>query len=221
MLFVTGNLSLTPAEEEPEVAKQEHQPVPSLVGMPTDSAKELLKARKLRMVVRAERPDKTAEKGIIVEQDPLPDSELEIGGEVAIIVSSGPRKATVPTVVGKPLEEAKKLVGEAGLEIGSISYAGEGAPGSVTQITPSAGTEVNDGATVVLVAAPLDVEVPSLVGMRTALAKKKIKESGLKVGKIRWRYNEDRPANLVLSQTPAAGTKAAPDSAVDLVLNEE
>ncbi|MCP4674051.1 MAG: PASTA domain-containing protein [Deltaproteobacteria bacterium] len=221
VLFVTGNLTMDPVEDPTGLGVEQHFLVPSLIGIPTQSAKELLTARKLRMVVRAEKPHKSMGKGLIIEQNPLPDSDLEAGGEVAIVVSSGPKKTTVPPVVGKSLEEAKKLLATAGIDVGNVSFTGTGDPGSVTQVTPGPGTEVADGAQVVLVAAPMELEVPKLLGKRTGQAKKMIQEAGFKVGKIRWRYNEDRPANLVLGQTPAAGSKAPPDTAIDLILNEE
>ncbi len=195
--------------------------VPSLVGLPTKSAIDLLRARNLRIVVSSNRHDKTAAKGIIVEQTPLPDSELKIGEEVAVVVSAGPKQVTVPQIIGKSIEEAKTLIKAAGIEIGNISNTGNGSPGSVTQVMPHPGAAITEGKKIDLVIAPLGVEVPSLIGMSTHKARKIIKKTGFKVGKTRWRYNEYKPANIVLSQKPSAGSKAAPNSEVNLVINEE
>jgi beta-lactam-binding protein with PASTA domain len=80
---------------------------------------------------------------------------------------------------------------------------------------------MKEGAQVSLVVAQEVVEVPDLNGKRMSFVRKKLKKIGLKVGQLRWRYNENRRANIVLTQTPKAGATAAPGSAVDLVLNEE
>ncbi len=222
ILFATGNLTMEPVtKDSTRLGVEQHFLVPPIIGLPTQSAKELLTARKLRMVVRSERPDNSVPKGHIIEQNPLPDSDLVVGGEVAIVVSTGPKKTTVPDVVGKSIDEAKKLLETAGIDVGSVSFTGTGDPGNVTQVTPNSGAEIGGGAKVVLVVVPMEIEVPKVLGKRTGKAKKLILKAGFKVGKIRWRYNEDRPANIVLGQTPSAGSKALPDSAIDLVLNEE
>jgi beta-lactam-binding protein with PASTA domain len=230
VLYATGNLSLaslglpaTPAAPAATDSESENQfsQVPVLKGLPTKSAVELLRGRNLRMVVRAEAPDEKAQRGIIIKQEPLPDSELVKGGQVSVVVSSGPQKETVPDVVGKKMKEAAEILKEAGIEIGSVSETGTGEPGTVTSIKPSPGSEVEKGSEVDLVVTPSGVAVPKLLGLRTKKAKRALKKAGLKLGKIKWRYIEHRPANLVLSQDPDPGTKVEIGSAVDLVLNQE
>ena len=223
VLFLTGNLSLSPKPKQgpPPIAQapQSH-PVPSLVGMPVKSARDLLKTRKLRMVVKAERPDK-AEAGNIIEQEPLPDSELETGGEVQVVVSSGIKRITVPKVVGKSLEAATESLKAGGIEIGGVEHTGDGQPGMVTQVTPATGTLISENTKVSLVVAPNDLEVPEVSGMRIGKARQTIKQSGFKVGKVRWRYNEYKPANIVLGQNPKAGTRVEPGTEINLIVNEE
>ncbi|MCP4601816.1 MAG: PASTA domain-containing protein [Proteobacteria bacterium] len=222
VLWLTGNLSAL--QQEPESEKsgvEKYRQVPSLVGMPTETAIELLRARNLRMIVRAKRHDKSAAEGTIIEQDPLPDSELEIKGEVAVIVSDGIKQVTVPEIVGKSVKNAEKLIKAEGLEMGSVSNTGTGDPGTVTQSAPQSGTKVEGGAKIDLIVAPTGLGVPSVVGMGKRQARKKIKKAGFKVGKIRWRYNEYKPANIVLSQNPAADSQAPAETLVNLVINEE
>lgn len=224
VLFVTGNLHL-PSEQK-QAPGQAHQPVvqsymaPALVGMPSKSAGDLLKTRGLRLVVNAERPDKS-EPGTIVEQEPLPDSQLQAGDAVTVILSSGPRRPTVPKVVGKTLAEAKEIIASIGIEIDDISYEGTGEPGVVTQVTPATGTLIEESTKLTLVVAPEDVEAPDVVGMRLPKAKQTIEQAGLKVGATKWRYNEYRPANLVLAQDPKPKTRVKPGSEIALTVNEE
>lgn len=231
VLIATGNMppfrkilvtdGAKPSNGQATAAPQAYSKVPTLVGLPTESAVDLLRARKLRMVVRAEKPSETIAKGVILEQEPLPESELVHDSEVVVVVSSGAEEVAVPEIRGKKTEDAKKALEEAGISVGEITQTGSGEPGTVSQVIPMPGTAVEKGATVTLVVVPSTIEVPNVLGKRTGLAKKTIEEAGLKVGKIRWRYNEDRPANLVLAQDPDPGAKVEIGSEVGLVLNEE
>jgi beta-lactam-binding protein with PASTA domain len=64
------------------------------------------------------------------------------------------------------------------------------------------------------------VVVPKIVGLPWSKAKKALEESGLMVGKVRERFDEDRSSYVVLEQTPIAGTQVAAGSGVDVVRNE-
>ena len=59
-------------------------------------------------------------------------------------------------------------------------------------------------------------EVPKLRRMSCRKAKKKIEEEGFKVGKVRYR-TMDTEYRYVIKQTPKAGTRAPPGSAIDLL----
>jgi beta-lactam-binding protein with PASTA domain len=64
------------------------------------------------------------------------------------------------------------------------------------------------------------VVVPKLVGLPWSKAKKALTESGLVVGKVRERFDEDRGSYVVLEQTPIPGTLVAAGSGVDVIRNE-
>jgi len=57
--------------------------------------------------------------------------------------------------------------------------------------------------------------------MNVNRAKEMLEKAGFKVGSTRWAYNEDYSPYIVLQQQPAAGDKAKPGTAVDLVVNED
>jgi len=220
LLAVTGNLGLDRGKPEAPAPVQ-RKLVPSLIGLPLETAQDLLLDRRLRLEVKAKRADESAPRGAIVEQTPKARGELRIGGTVVVIVSSGVKMLKVPALKGKSIETARELLVAAGFEVGGISDKGEGAPGTVTDSKPRSGAKVTEGSAVDLVVVPAGVPVPELVGLRTRAAKKAIKEAGFKLGKIKWKYNEHKPANLVLGQDPEAGATAPLESKINLVLNEE
>jgi serine/threonine-protein kinase len=221
VLWLTGNLQSSRAQDESQVANKKLRKVPSLIGLTTETAADLLRSRDLRMVVGGEQPDPKVPKGKVAEQDPLADSELVKGGEVKVIVSSGVKKQKVPPVVGKPLEEAKGLLAAKGLTVGKVLETGEGDPGTVTEVQPGVGAEVADGSEVTLTISPAGTPVPDVVGSYRPKAKKLLEEAGFKVGKIRWGYNDYKDYNVVIKQEPEAGTIAPLETAVDLTVNDE
>ncbi len=203
------------------VAEEGNVEVPSLIGMRAEMAGELLEGRGLRLVVSEERPDAEHEEGQIAAQDPLRGSRVDRGTAVSVVVSSGVPRISVPNVIGRTLDEARASLERAGLEVGDVREGGEGAPGAVVEADPEPGAEVGPGTRIELVVVPAGIEVPAVVGLVRRQAEEALTKAGLKVGRIRWRYNENRNPFTVLEQTPAAGTRAAPESAVELVLNEE
>jgi beta-lactam-binding protein with PASTA domain len=47
-----------------------------------------------------------------------------------------------------------------------------------------------------------------------------IEEAGLKVGRVRYDYDEDRRGGVIIGQNPRAEAMVAPGESVDLVVNE-
>jgi beta-lactam-binding protein with PASTA domain len=62
---------------------------------------------------------------------------------------------------------------------------------------------------------PVEIELPKLVGVRVAQAQTDMEKLGLKVV-VRWMSIGETPIGVVLSQTPAAGTKVKPGATVQL-----
>ncbi|MCI0635886.1 MAG: PASTA domain-containing protein [Actinobacteria bacterium] len=213
----------TETEAPHEEAAQGAIDVPSIAKMPPDGARELLQGRGLLMVIRGERPDPAVPAGWVVEQSPMPGSRVKKGAEIEAKVSSGPERVVVPAIVGKTLEEARAALEAAGLRVGPVADAEGGTPGAVTAATPAPGARVARDTEVMLSAvpaAPTEVDVPSLRRKSLAAARAELEALGLRLGSVREAYDDNLPARVVIRQSPAAGTKAAPGSAVDLVLNE-
>src|SRR3546814_17240588 len=55
-----------------------------------------------------------SEDGEVSGQDPAAGTELEVGGEVTLTVSSGEQRVEVPEVVGLTEADARSLLGDAG-----------------------------------------------------------------------------------------------------------
>ena len=71
----------------------------------------------------------------MVATDPEPDEEVERGSSVVLYVASG--RVTVPNVVGKKVNDARKLLEDAGLRVDTDTEpTDEVAPGTVIRQDP-------------------------------------------------------------------------------------
>jgi eukaryotic-like serine/threonine-protein kinase len=124
----------------------------------------------------------------------------------------------LPNVVGEPVAAATQNLEGRGLVVTTIQETNAKPSGTVLSSDPSAGSTVKSGDTVKLgVSAGLQqVTVPNVVNQQLADA-----EAALQAAHLAFTTTtipSSAPANTVLSQSPAGGTKAAPGSNVILTI---
>jgi beta-lactam-binding protein with PASTA domain/tRNA A-37 threonylcarbamoyl transferase component Bud32 len=90
--------------------------VPDVLQQTQSSATSELQAAGFEVQVVQAPSDSTPE-GLVSAQSPDPGTEAEKGSTVTITVSTGPAEATVPDVVGKDKNEAKKELEDAGFKV--------------------------------------------------------------------------------------------------------
>lgn len=198
--------------------------VPLLTNLTLDNASGLCDSNGLRLVHRGERHDPAIIAGTIVEQRPGAGSTVPRDSEVAVIVSLGPDNVDVPDVVGQPLASARARIASAGLAVGAVEEVeGAGTAGLVNGTTPSPGEHAARGSAVHIsvVAASRGVAVPDVVGQRASVARVTLTSAGLTLGETHHGFNDARPAFIILSSDPVAGTMVEPGSAVAITVNDE
>ncbi len=198
--------------------------VPLLTNLTLDNASGLCESNGLRLVHRGERHDVGVAAGAIVEQRPGAGSTVPRDSEVAVIVSLGPDNVDVPDVIGQALATARARITSAGLVVGAIEEAeGAGTPGLVNATSPGPGDHASRGSTVRIsvVAASRQIAVPDVVGQRTSVARDTLTAAGLVLGETHHGFNDMRPAFIILSTDPPAGTMVEPGSAVSITVNDE
>ena len=129
----------------------------------------------------------------------------------------------VPALRNLRAADARALLDPLGLLL-TIEQETEDAqvePGRIRQQTPLEGSRVRRGEAVrvQIARAPTTVPAPTVTGVSSSKAKEVLQQSGLAVGKLQYRDNEDRPDGIVLEQTPAAGQPVAKGQKIDLVVN--
>jgi beta-lactam-binding protein with PASTA domain len=132
----------------------------------------------------------------------------------------GSNVVTVPDVVGKNVEVAKKQVTDAGLVPVVETKANDKQDKDIVfEQDPAAGTaDVPKGSKVTLwvSAGPDTVKVPDLVGYTEEEAKAELDDLGLKVGTVRQVPNSGKEKGTVVRTSPAANSEVAKGSKVNL-----
>jgi len=204
---------------EPEVAV-ERVTVPSLVGLMEADARENAKVLGFVILVEKRVPKRGTKPGTVIEQSVDKGQQVNKGGAVSLVIAAAMPK--VPAVVGKSVDEAKKLLAKAGFEFKlGKSLASERHPEeAIADQTPDGGAPAAPGQVVeVRVSSGAgEADVPNLAGMGMATAKQHLEDLGLKP-RIQWVDRAETPSFVVLGQQPAAGQKAKTGDAVSLVIN--
>lgn len=126
--------------------------VPPVVGMTFNAAKQQLSAVGLDFSSSQEPSDRP--KGEVISQSPNAGTSVDPGSSVTLTVSSGPEytKVSVPPLVGLTQSDAESQLSSAGL-VASVQTEDttiQPQDGRVINQSPSQGTEVADGSTVVI-----------------------------------------------------------------------
>ena len=99
-------------------------------------------------ITMVEKPSDTVPKGYVIETSPAPGEKITVTNDLKVImyVSTGPEKETVkmPEVVGKTLDEARRLIEENELSLGNTVnvYDNDYPAGYVVKASVEADTEV-------------------------------------------------------------------------------
>ena len=194
-----------------------------MLGLPGQSARELVETRGLMFVVGEEREDVKTPAGTVVAQKPLQGSRIERGQRVEVVLAKPPGPVKMPGLAGLELADAKARIEAAKLALGKVTEENseEVKAGSVISQVPAAGGEAKAGTAVDLVVSKGEatIAVPQVVGRSLFKAKAELVKAGFTVGTVRSRYDEDHSDGLVLEQNPAAEQQATKGSAVELIVN--
>src|SRR5690606_33736860 len=132
-----------------------------------------------------------------------------------------PDRATMPHLLDRPEAEAIAILGRFGLKVAQrLPQRAPGRVGLIISQEPAAGTPITAATSVTLVIGTAEqgdtVIVPKLIGETLEKAKLLLKEAGLNLGQQSEKPGE--PVGTIIDQSPAAGTRVPPDSAVNVVI---
>ncbi|MFJ8001673.1 Stk1 family PASTA domain-containing Ser/Thr kinase [Streptomyces sp. NPDC096310] len=129
----------------------------------------------------------------------------------------------VPSLLGQPEKEARKRLGDEGLDAKvTRDFSDSFDRGTVMGTDPEPRSRVRGSGPVTLVISrgPKIVQVPDLAGRSLAEARSVLKKAGLASGLVKREFDEGVARGAVISSTPEAGADVRPDTGVALVVSK-
>jgi beta-lactam-binding protein with PASTA domain/serine/threonine protein kinase len=134
-----------------------------------------------------------------------------------------PHTAVIPELEGETVEAARDRLTALGFEVvlANGRYTMRVPEGHVWAVKPAAGATREQGTQVTIVPSkgPPPVTVPSVKGEPLKKAKQAIRDSGLRVGEVKRRFDDGVPLDHVISQQPSNG-RIPKGSIVSLVVSD-
>jgi serine/threonine-protein kinase len=196
-------------------------PVPNVNGLSSEVALERLQADGF-VVKLTSITDDSAEPGTVIRTDPPGGTQVETGSTIEVFVSTGSEKFPVPPLIGQTLENARSLLSDASLEVGTIEERPDAdfAQGTVIEQSPAAGIEVGAGTPVNLVVSsgPELVIVPEVEGLPERDAIAALQDIGLRFTTDE-AFSSTIARGLVIRSEPAGGTEVQSGDTVLLVVS--
>jgi eukaryotic-like serine/threonine-protein kinase len=199
--------------------------VPNVVNKPVDEAKTIISRAGFRPIVEQQTSD-TVKAGLVISQDPDPQTSLKKGSDVTLFVSLGRGNTTVPDLKGLTKDQAiTKLEGE-GLQLGRVlsGASTEADRGKVIGQSVPAGQRIERSSKIDIRVGtgPEKATVPNVVGMSEADARAALDAAGFKVATKTSSSGAClfAPPGQVCDQSPEGSTQADKGSTVTITVRE-
>ncbi len=193
--------------------------IPNVVGMNASKAVAIVKKDGLK--VKKDLVHSSAPTNTVTNETPAANSKVAPNTTVTLQISNGPSTVVAPYLEGKSIASAQKKLRSMGLKYKiqrkvTSSYSA----GSVIHQSPSSGTIVPVGSTIVLTVAqsPSGIVVPNLVGDSIGQAGYLLGQDGLRIGTTSGTYS-NAPSGQVVSISPSAGTTVPKGTKINLVVS--
>jgi beta-lactam-binding protein with PASTA domain len=178
--------------------------VPAVIGFSSAVAQSTLTNAGFTMKSQAVPVSNPAQNGVVQTQDPAAGTVQPTGTDVKVTVG---HMSLVPAVRGLTEDKAKNALHIAGLRAAVRDVGSDPAQnGIVVSQDPAAGTLQAPG-TVVTIAVGRNVVVPGVIRLRQEQAVAALSNVGLRAGVIRVNVFNPAQNGIVLSQTPAPGSR--------------
>jgi serine/threonine-protein kinase len=188
--------------------------VPDLTGRTLAQARTELGKKDLSVALRGTEFSDRWENGLIIKQDPAPDSRIRVTRVVQVTMSSGSERVQVPSLFNKSLESVLTLLQAGGLTKGKLTqiHSSRYAAGRIIAQKPVPEETVERNAPVGLLLSQGAREnryiMPDLLtGLKADRIVARLKSMGFKVADIQYRYYPGRSAGFIIGQFPPPGYK--------------
>ena len=209
---------VTAAEEETLSSTQTR--MPNVQNLSAEEAEAQLKAENLRVHYEYQTSDQVAENHII-SQDPAPDTVVDRGSTVTIVISQGSDLVDLSrlSLTGRQAETVQEELLQQELRSVIMEEASTTVPkGYVIRYAPDSGLRKGDTVTLYVSAGDLRT-VPDLRGLTEEAALGSLAQSGFVEGTVTEEHSADVPVGSIIRQGKDPGSQAEAGSAVDYVIS--
>ncbi len=198
------------------------QTVPDVRGQTLVEAQATLDREQLEMTDIVEVFHDVAPKGTVVDSEPKAGSAVREGTRVQLSVSKGPELFSVPDVIGEPLDEAKRLMEDAGFSISAASEQHHETitAGAVVSRDPG-GVQARRGTNfqAIVSKGPPLIPVPNVNGKSSASAKATLEAAGFTYASSD-AFSDTVDEGHVIKTEPATGSPAPKGSQITALVSK-
>lgn len=195
--------------------------VPNLVNSTEEEARDKLTKLGLTMDVTERVFNKDIAEGMVINQNPKANDKNKVTNPVKVVISKGPRKVTVPPLVGESYDKVDLILEKEGLVEGKMEQEYSDYPsGVVIRQDVTAGIQVDEGTAVgyVISMGPEKFVMPNYAGSNIEDVKSDLLVKDLELGGVTYESSSQYKDNQVISQSVTAGTEVSRKSRVDFVV---
>jgi serine/threonine-protein kinase len=195
--------------------------VPSTAGLTVAKAEESLEEAGFKAQVETVHSE-AVEEGLVIHSQPSGGETATHGTDVTLTVSSGPKLATVPVLVGTQRSVAAQQIRGRGFSPSVEEAASSKPAGEVIRQAPSAGSQLPAGSTVSIVVSKGEKKttVPNVIGKLRSEAVEALRAAGLKPVVQEQETEVPSKVGRVTDQFPPPGSEVVPSSTVTVVVGK-
>lgn len=219
----TGETDAGDSSDESKPEEVVYVPMPNVRGKTVEEVRNELKDLGLYSEVEYEESD-SLEAGIVISADVTAGSDVPVGSTVTLTASAGPRGDVVPSVIGKPYEEAYNILLEGGFKITKLeAYSNTVEAGIVAMQSPVADSTVPKGSEVALTVSlgqeNVKAKVPKLLGLTEMDGMVVIKEAKLQLGTVSYEYNDSYEVDRICYQSYSPDLEVDQDTEIQITVS--
>ena len=197
-----------------------------VLGMTFDEAKVELNKLGLGISSAGSEESEEYEEGQIMKQSVSEGQVVKKNTTVEVTTAlKAVKMVKVPDVDEQTEEDAKYRLEQEGFKVDVVEANDDSVKkGRVVKTTPAAGTEAEEGSTIMITVskgpAVKYTTVPGLTGKTRADAEAALKNAKLAVGSVTEEFSDEVTSGVVMSQSHASGTEVEEDVTVDFVVSK-
>jgi eukaryotic-like serine/threonine-protein kinase len=195
--------------------------VPSTAGQSQEEAAAVVEEAGFEPQARMVNSD-SVDAGLVISSDPRGGTTATRGSTVVLTVSSGPKLAKVPVLVGSQRSIAVQQIRGRGLSPNVEMQESSAPAGEVIRQSPSAGSELPRGSLVTIVVSEGEEQatVPNVIGKERAQAVEALRAAGLDPTVSEQQTEVPSQVGRVTDQFPPPGSDVEPGAEITIVVGK-